>query len=62
MKLIISALSMSMVLTLVSIGSVQTVQKKGLTLDGAKKVIAAAVGRQDSSIRARLVKLGLVLK
>jgi ATP-dependent DNA helicase PIF1 len=26
------------------------------------KVIAAAVGRQDSSIRARLVKLGLILK
>jgi uncharacterized protein GlcG (DUF336 family) len=43
MKLIISALSMSIVLTLVSIGSAQTVQKKGLTLEGAKKVIAAAV-------------------
>jgi glc operon protein GlcG len=37
-----------MVLTLVSIGSAQTVQKKGLTLDGAKKVIAAAVAEAKS--------------
>jgi glc operon protein GlcG len=48
MKLIISMLSMSMVLTLVSIGSAQTVQKKGLTLEGAKKVIAAAVAEAKS--------------
>lgn len=48
MKLIISALSMSMVLTLVSIGSAQTVQKKGLTLEGTKKVIAAAVAEAKS--------------
>jgi uncharacterized protein GlcG (DUF336 family) len=31
------------VLTLHSIGAAQTVQKKALTLEGAKKVIAAAV-------------------
>lgn len=43
MKLIISALSMVTVLTLVAVGSAQTVQKKGLTLEGAKKVITAAV-------------------
>jgi glc operon protein GlcG len=43
MKPIIGRLSMLMLLTLVSVGSAQTVQKKGLTLDGAKKVIAAAV-------------------
>jgi glc operon protein GlcG len=43
MKLIISALGMVTLLTLSSVGSAQTVQKKGLTLEGAKKVIAAAV-------------------
>lgn len=48
MKLIISALGMVTVLTLSSVGSAQTVQKKGLTLDGAKKVIAAAVAEAKS--------------
>jgi len=43
MKPIISALSMVTMLTLAAVGSAQTVQKKGLTLEGAKKVIAAAV-------------------
>lgn len=48
MKLMIITLSMFMVLTLVSIGSAQTVQKKGLTLEGAKKVIAAAAAEAKS--------------
>jgi len=43
MKPIISALSMVTMLTLATVGWAQTVQKKGLTLEGAKKVIAAAV-------------------
>jgi mannose-6-phosphate isomerase-like protein (cupin superfamily) len=43
MKPIISALGMVTVLTLSSVGSAQTMQKKALTLEGAKKVIAAAV-------------------
>jgi glc operon protein GlcG len=48
MRLIISALGMLMGLTFSSIGSAQTMQKKGLTLDGAKKVIAAAVAEAKS--------------
>src|SRR6266446_5764357 len=48
MKLIISALGMLMALTFSSISSAQTMQKKGLTLDGAKKVIAAAVAEAKS--------------
>ena len=48
MKLIISALGMVTVLTLSSVGSAQTVEKKALTLDGAKKVIAAAVAEAKS--------------
>jgi uncharacterized protein GlcG (DUF336 family) len=48
MKLIISALGMVTVLTLSSVGSAQTVQKKALTLDGAKKVIAATVAEAQS--------------
>ena len=43
MKLIISALSMVSVLALSDIGFAQTIGKKALNLDGAKKVIAAAV-------------------
>ena len=43
MKILITALSMLTAVTLYSIGLAQTVQKKGLTLEGAKKVIAAAV-------------------
>ena len=43
MKLIISALGMVSVLALSDVGSAQTIEKKALTLDGAKKVIAAAV-------------------
>src|SRR6266536_996410 len=35
-------------LALYSVGLAQTVQKKGLTLDGAKKVIAAAVAEAKS--------------
>jgi glc operon protein GlcG len=37
-----------MALTFYSLGLGQTVQKKGLTLDGAKKVIAAAVAEAKS--------------
>jgi glc operon protein GlcG len=43
MKLIIGALAMFITLTLSSMALAQTVQKMGLTLEGAKKVIAAAV-------------------
>ena len=43
MKLILSEVGILMVLTLSSTGSAQTVQKKSLTLEGAKSVIAAAV-------------------
>ena len=48
MKLIINALGMVTVLTFSSVGSAQTVEKKALTLDGAKKVIAAAVAEARS--------------
>src|SRR5213594_3846800 len=48
MKLIISAIGMLMGLTFSSISSAQTMQKKDLTLDGAKKVIAAAVAEAKS--------------
>lgn len=43
MKPVMNVLSFFIVLTLHSIGAAQTVQKKALTLEGAKKVIAAAV-------------------
>jgi glc operon protein GlcG len=49
MKLIINALGMVTVLTFSSVGSAQTVQKKGLTLEGAKKVIAAAMAEAKSN-------------
>ena len=48
MKLIISALGMLMALTFSSISSAQTMQKKALTLEGAKRVIAAAVAEAKS--------------
>ena len=48
MKLIMGALGVLTVLTLSSAGAAQTVEKKGLTLDGAKKVIAAAVAEAKS--------------
>src|SRR5262247_288845 len=48
MKLIISALGMVTALTLSSVGSAQTVEKKALTLEGAKKVIAAAIAEAKS--------------
>ena len=48
MKLIISALGMVTVLTFSSVGSAQTVERKALTLEGAKKVIAAAVAEAKS--------------
>ena len=48
MKLIISALGMFTALTLSAVGSTQSVQKRGLTLDGAKKVSAAAVAEAKS--------------
>jgi uncharacterized protein GlcG (DUF336 family) len=48
MKFIISMVGLFTAFTLSSIGSAQTVQKKGLTLDGAKKVIAAAVAEAKS--------------
>ena len=53
MKLILSAVGILMVLTLSSTGSAQTVQKKSLTLEGAKSVIAAAVA--EAKIRTRRV-------
>jgi len=43
MKPVMNVLSFFIVLTLHSIGAAQTFQKKALTLEGAKKVIAAAV-------------------
>jgi glc operon protein GlcG len=43
MKLIHSAGAILTMLTLSSTGSAQTVEKKGLTLEGAKRVIAAAI-------------------
>ena len=48
MKLIISALGMLVALTFSSISSAQTMQKKALTLEGAKRVIAAAVAEAKS--------------
>jgi len=48
MKLIMGALGILTVLTLSSVGAAQTIEKKGLTLDGAKKVIAAAVAEAKS--------------
>src|SRR5438309_10130240 len=48
MKLIIGALGMLMALTFSSNSSAQTMQKKGLTLEGAKRVIAAAVAEAKS--------------
>jgi uncharacterized protein GlcG (DUF336 family) len=48
MKLIVGALGIVTLLTLSSGGGAQTVEKKGLTLDGAKKVIAAAVAEAKS--------------
>ena len=48
MKVVITTLSMLTALMLYSVGWTQTVQKKGLTLDGAKKVIAAAVAEAKS--------------
>ena len=48
MQLIISAIGMLMALTFSSISSAQTMQKKALTLEGAKRVIAAAVAETKS--------------
>src|ERR671911_2454139 len=48
MKLIMGAFGILTVLTLSSGGSAQTIEKKGLTLEGAKKVIAAAVAEARS--------------
>ena len=48
MKLIIGAVGMLMALTFSSISSAQTMQKKALTLEGAKRVIAAAVAEAKS--------------
>ena len=48
MKVVITALSILMTLSFYSVGLAQTVQKKGLTLEGAKKVIAAAVAEAKS--------------
>src|SRR5436189_1505024 len=48
MKLIISAIGMLMWLTFASISSAQTMQKKDLTLEGARRVIAAAVAEAKS--------------
>src|SRR6266496_5884088 len=48
MKLFISTVALLTGMTLASVVSAQTVQKKGLTLDGAKKVIAAAIAEAKS--------------
>src|SRR5687767_11067446 len=48
MKLITAALGILASVTLSSAGAAQTIEKKGLTLDGAKKVIAAAVAEAKS--------------
>ncbi len=48
MKLITAALVTVTLLALSSAGAEQTIEKKGLTLDGAKKVIAAAVAAAKS--------------
>ena len=48
MKPIISVLSLFVVLTLHSVIAAQTLQKTALTLEGAKKVIAAAVAEAKS--------------
>jgi glc operon protein GlcG len=48
MKVVITTLSILMALSFYSVGLAQTVQKKGLTLEGAKKVIAAAVAEAKS--------------
>jgi glc operon protein GlcG len=48
MERMIATFSMFMVLTFVSAGSAQTIEKKELTLEGAKKVIAAAVAEAKS--------------
>lgn len=43
MKIVVSALGTIAALTLASIGMAQTIQKTGLSLEGARKVIAVAV-------------------
>lgn len=48
MKLNMGALGIATVLAFSSAGAAQTIEKKGLTLDGAKKVIAAAVAEAKS--------------
>jgi uncharacterized protein GlcG (DUF336 family) len=48
MKILITTLVLLTALTFYSVGLAQTVQKKGLTLEGAKKVIAAAVAEAKS--------------
>jgi uncharacterized protein GlcG (DUF336 family) len=48
MKLIVGSLAILTGLTLSSAAAAQTLEKKGLTLDGAKKVIAAAVAEAKS--------------
>jgi len=48
MKLLNTALSMLFVLALYSAAEAQTAQKRSLTLEGAKKVIAAAVAEARS--------------
>lgn len=48
MKLFISTVALLMGMTLSSVAPAQTVQKKALTLDGARKVIAAAMAEAKS--------------
>ena len=52
MKLIMAVLGILTLLTLSSVGAAQITEKKGLTLDGAKKVIAAACRRGEKQERA----------
>ncbi len=48
MKVVVSTIGMIFALNLCSVGFAQTAQKKGMTLAGAKKVIAAAVAEAKS--------------
>ena len=48
MKLSVNAVGILTLLALSSAGAAQTIDKKGLALDGAKKVIAAAVAKAKS--------------
>jgi len=48
MNILRTALTVTLLIAFYSTGQAQTVQKRGLTLDGARKVIAAAVAEAKS--------------